>query len=99
MKQKKIKKACLVYQGGLANVFAVDCFHVYTYGRNAIRLLQNDFNSCAMFARGLKAAGITVMVLGCNQAGDISQAIWTDCLESLPFSEKFTNFASNNELL
>lgn len=89
---KKIKYATLVYQAGIANVFAVDALNMADYGRNARRLLQADFRSCAMFAKGLQAAGVTVRTLACNMSGDIALQPWTDNLDKQPWSEKFVRF-------
>ena len=94
----RTKKAALVYQAGIANVFEVDCFNLAPYGREAKRLLQADFTSCAYFARGMKAAGYHVKVLGCNMAGDIAEQKWTDNLKELPFSDKFVRCDNNNTL-
>lgn len=73
----------LVYQAGIANVFAK------TAGNRAICLLQADFHSCEMFARGMGAAGEKVRTYTCNMAGDISEQPWSKDLESAPFSDKF----------
>ena len=81
--------AFLVYQSGIANVFAVDCLNLCDYGREAKRLIQSDFHTCEMFARGLKAAGVTVKTAACNQAGDISRANWSENLHEQPFSDQF----------
>ena len=86
---RKTSKAVLVYQAGIANVFAVDCFNQADYGRNARRLLQYDFRTCEAFASGLDAAGVTVTTMQCNQAGDIINAQWSMDLDAAPFSEKF----------
>ena len=86
---EEVDRAVLVYQGGIANVFAVDCWNLADYGRDARRLLQADFRTCEAYARGLQAAGVPVTSLGCNMAGDISRPRWTGDLDSLPFSDKF----------
>lgn len=80
---EKVKRAVLVYQCGIANVFAVD--------RNGMRrrLLQADFRACENFAHGLVAAGCTVTTMACNRAGDIIHAEWTYDLDAQPFSDKF----------
>jgi hypothetical protein len=78
----------LVYQAGIANVFAVRHFGNEPEARYAKRLIQGDFSSCINFARGLMAAGATVMTAACNQAGDIAASEWTMDLESQPFAEK-----------
>lgn len=84
-------KAALVYQAGIANVFMVDnFFYQNAEKRNAQRLFQGAFHSAIMFAQGMKAAGATIETFGCNMAGDITNAEWTDALDDLPFSEKFT---------
>lgn len=85
----KVEKAVLVYQAGIANVFAVDCFNLCDFGREARRLLQDDFRACENFARGLAAAGCLVATLHCNQAGDIASAKWSDALDDAPFHDKF----------
>jgi len=93
------KRAVLVYQCGIANIFEVDCFNMAPFGRNAKRLLQSDFHSRTCFARGLKHAGYIVKVAGCNMAGDIAEQKWTDNLEELPFSDKFVLVSDTNNLL
>lgn len=86
---KRNKKAFLVYQAGIANVFEVDCFNESPYGRNAKRLMQADFAACENFTRGLRAAGYTVFSVGCNMAGDIINQKFETDLNSLPFCDKF----------
>lgn len=93
-----MKRAALVYQAGIANVFEVDSFNIGADAinsypescevRNARRLVQGDFRSCLAFARGLKAAGVKVEVFGCNEAGDITNSVWSTDLASQPFAEK-----------
>lgn len=89
MPQKRIKRAMLIYQGGIANVFQVESFNLADYGRDAKRLLQADFRACEHFARGLAAAGVTVRSAHCNQAGDIQGAHWFAELCDAPFSDSF----------
>lgn len=89
-------KAVIVYQGGLANVFKVKSFNMADYGRDAKRLLQADFRACINFAHGLAAAGWIVRTAGCNQAGDITHAHWTEDIDSLPFRDKIENISINN---
>lgn len=84
-----MRKAFLVYQAGIANVFAVDSFNLADYGRNARRLIQGDFRTCESFAAGLKAAGWKVSTVQCNQAGDIAHSHWNEDLSVAPFSEAF----------
>lgn len=84
----KVDYAVLVYQGGIANVFAVDTWQENPAGRNARRLLQSDFKCCEMFARGLLAAGVLVTSMQCNQAGDIAESQWSAELETAPFFNK-----------
>jgi len=86
---KRIRKAVLVYQVGIANVFAVESFNMADFGRDARRLLQADFRACENFARGLQAAGVKVANATCNQAGDIARARWSENLEDAPFSASF----------
>ncbi len=85
----KTKRAMLVYQVGIANVFAVTSFNLADFGRDARRLLQSDFRTCESFARGLAVAGTLVSSAHCNQAGDIVNALWDEDLDSAPFSDKF----------
>lgn len=80
------QRAVLVYQAGIANVFAVDSFNLSDYGREAYRLVQGSFRECEAFARGLAAAGVLVKSAGCNQAGDIINATWSEDLG--PFRDK-----------
>lgn len=84
---KPVKRAMLVYQAGIANVFAVDSFNLAPYGRNARRLLQLDYRTCEYYARGLRAAGATVRVAACNQAGDIAERAWVDDSDAQPWYE------------
>ena len=85
----QFERAVLVYQGGMANVFSVDCFNLALFGRHQKRLLQADFHTCEMFARGLGMAGVRVTSLYCNQAGDIAESNWKENLEDAPFHDKF----------
>jgi hypothetical protein len=90
LRQTKIERAALVYQGGIANVFAVEAFNIADYGRDARRLLQADFRTCESFARGLAVAGVKVATACCNKAGDIVSMPWSENLEDAPFSENFS---------
>lgn len=71
----------LVYQGGIANVFAVDA------GGNRVRLLQHGFEPCYWFCKGLANAGKRVRTYSCNRAGDIITAAWTEGLDDCPFRD------------
>lgn len=90
-----MKKAMLVYQAGIANVFEVDCFNLSGFGRNAKRLVQGSFAHCINFAQGLGAAGVIVATAACNKAGNIVDAHWTDDLDSQPFSEHLARITLN----
>ena len=92
----KNKKAVVVYQAGIANVFEVECFNLSDFGRDAERILQADFKSCEIFARGLKHAGYTITSLYCNQAGDISFSEWKENLTDAPFHDSFHPVFSKN---
>ena len=85
MQRHSVKKAVLVYQAGIANVFEVQCFNLAPYGRDAKRLLQGTFQQCEWYSRGLAAAGVPVTSMHCNQAGDISESVWSEDLEAAPF--------------
>ena len=83
----KITKATLVYQAGIANVFAVDSFNLSPFDRNARRLIQYDFRTCENFAQGMAAMGCLVASAYCNEAGDISGRKWSENMDEMPFSE------------
>jgi hypothetical protein len=95
MAQLKVEKAVLVYQGGLANVFSVQSFNMGPQGRQAKLLMQHAFDRCEAFARGLVAAGAEVISAQCNQAGNIIDSVWSEDLESAPFSARFSPVFSN----
>lgn len=82
MAKSRIKRAVLVFQGGMANVFAVESFNMTDYGRDARRLLQGDFQTCSWYARGLADGGAEVRAAWCNMAGDIVREHWNDDFES-----------------
>lgn len=86
---RKTRKAVLVYQAGIANVFAVESFNMADYGREAVRLFQSSFGNCESFALGLDAAGVLVTTAHCNQAGDIAHSLWSTDLAAAPFCESF----------
>ena len=67
---KKIKRAFLVYQGDIANVFEVKAFNLQDYGRNARRIYQGDFRTAECICYGLGLAGCIVRSAACNMAGD-----------------------------
>jgi hypothetical protein len=90
-----MKRAMLVYQGGMANVFEVKAFNLVDYGRDAKRLMQGDFKTCELFALGLGAAGVMVRSAACNMAGDIINQRWTEDLEAQPFFESFRPVTAN----
>jgi hypothetical protein len=83
------RKFALVYQAGIANVFEVADYAYYAHNRKARRVMQNDFHSCAWYARGLKDAGATVRTFACNMAGDVAEQPWSTDLDAAPFSEQF----------
>ena len=88
-------KVMLVYQGGIANVFAVDSFNMKDFEREAKRLLQADFQTCITFARGMGAAGCVVRTAACNTCGDITHTHWTERLAYQPFANKLVNVKIN----
>ena len=85
----RLKRAMLVYQNGLANVFAVECFSLVNCSRDARRLIQADFRTCEAFAHGLGVAGITVRTAVCDQSGVIIDAQWTTDLDAQPLANGF----------
>jgi hypothetical protein len=90
-----VTKAVLVYQAGIANVFAVEWFNLNPARRKARRLMQSDFRSCVNFAQGLAAAGVQVKTACCNQAGDIVNATWNRDFDNAPFSDSFVILNEN----
>ena len=86
---QRTRKAVLVYQAGIANVFAVDCFNLSPFGRNARRLIQSNFRTCEAFARGLAAAGVQVATAACNEGVDIVNRPWQTSLQDAPFCDSF----------
>ena len=86
-KTKRMERAVLVYQAGIANVFQVTCFNLGPFGRDARLLLQSDFRTCESFARGLVAAGVRVTSMHCNECGDIAERTWSEDLDSAPFHQ------------
>jgi len=95
MKVKRLKKAMLVYQAGIANVFEVDCFNLSSYGRKAVRLMQSDFRTCLAYARGLGDCGVVVRTAHCNEAGDIVDRSWNEDLSEAPFRESIVDYSRN----
>ncbi len=92
----KIEKAMLVYQAGIANVFKVDKITVhYNDGRNARRLLQGDFCSCAMLASGMELAGTEVATVYCNRTGDVEDKNWSWKLDKAPFAKSIFRVGIN----
>lgn len=78
----------LVYQAGIANVFVAD-----VKGKsfnNHRRIKQDSFKSCEEFCRGLRESGARLKVAWCNQAGDITGALWRfSSFDNAPFSDLF----------
>lgn len=79
----------LVYQAGIANVFAAPSNALMDFSKR-VRLLQSDFHSCELFARGMGQAGERVRTRACNMAGDIALQPWSLDLENQPFSDRFS---------
>ncbi|KKM05815.1 hypothetical protein LCGC14_1750390, partial [marine sediment metagenome] len=46
----RVRRAMLVYQGGIAKVFAVDSYNLADSNRQAKRLFQGSFDSAVQFA-------------------------------------------------
>lgn len=88
-------RAMLVYQGGIANVFAVECSNLSPFGRKARLLTSTDFRTAEAYARGLAAAGIPVHSAWCNLAGDITSAHWYPIDDRNP---KFTEMPFSDQI-
>lgn len=82
--------AALVYQNGIANVFAclADPLITPAESRQARRMMQHAFSPCLHFARGLAAAGWTVRTLHCPVLGDCARSVWHSDLSDAPFADK-----------
>jgi hypothetical protein len=93
------RTARLVYQAGIANVFAV---HPERHGCDPVsRLFQADFCACEDFVQGLRAAGITVLpAMHCNAAGDIAHQLdkWSADLDAAPFRDKMRLVVSSQRI-
>lgn len=82
-----MRRYFLVYQAGIANVFkayetpdgSYDCF---------LRIMQDAFQPCENFCRGLIEAKYPVEVWSCNRAGDIANVEWTKGLNDCPFRDQ-----------
>jgi hypothetical protein len=81
----------LIYQGGIANVFAVRTANYGTFGRDAKRLYQGTFYGAETFTRGILAGNDKALVFSghCNMAGDIAEQPWSEDLDAAPFSDDF----------
>lgn len=87
------RKAMLVYQGGIANVFEVSDFEIDPTRRTrTIRVMQHAFTPCATFCKGLIYAGFEVRTAACNLVGDIREQLWSWDLDAHPFSDQFIVF-------
>ena len=93
------KKIALVYQAGIANVFEVSAFLTHPIGRETKRIHQASFGDCGTFVKGLLYAGYAVRTYACNQAGDITDSIWSTNLDEQPFSDKFTQITAKGKSL
>lgn len=81
-------RIALVYQAGIANVFAVNQFGTVSIDRRATtRLLQHAFLPCEYFVRGMATAGCDIRIYSCNRAGDIAECDWTQDMDDCPFRE------------
>jgi hypothetical protein len=92
-----MRRAALVYQGGIANVFELRSprdsnpelapFAGDPRGERK-RLFQGAFATAHAYASGLKAAGVEVLTFGCNKPGDAALFDWVtpDEFDDLPFS-------------
>ena len=84
----------LVYQAGIANVFALenvpDGQKVNGHDLGAVRVLQYSFSPCEWFCLGLNRMGAKIWVFHCNMAGDIARADWDSDLDNAPFRENMS---------
>ena len=92
-------KIALVYQAGIANVFEVSAFLTHPIGRETKRIHQASFGDCGTFVKGLLYAGYAVRTYACNQAGDITDSIWSTNLDEQPFSDQFTRITAKGKSL
>ena len=80
-------RLALVYQVGIANVFAVKCWNQSDYGREARRVYQGDFRTAEAMCRGAALTGAQVASFHCNKAGDIKGQDWNTDIENAVFSD------------
>lgn len=79
----------LVYQAGIANVFEIERFSLYSRCRGkTTRKLQHAFRTCEWYVRGAKDAGAIVRVYSCNVAGDCAEVDWTAGTDATPFRDQ-----------
>ena len=97
--QLRVKRAVLVYQAGIANVFRVEAFNMADYGREAHLMIQADFHTCEVYARALARCGTVVRSAWCNMAGSIAGQPWKEvAIRSSgegPFNDKWRPVISN----
>lgn len=78
----------LVYQAGIANVFAVNKAHASAAKRETeTRVYQGDFRTAEAMIHGAWLAGACVHYAFCNEAGDVARRDWDTAEESAPFRE------------
>ena len=78
----------LVYQAGIANVFAVNKAHASAAKRETeTRVYQGDFRTAEAMIHGAWLAGARVHYAFCNQAGDIARRDWDTEQDSAPFAD------------
>jgi hypothetical protein len=83
MSEQRIDRAVLVFQAGIANVFALtrqkDDDGIAYPGAPTLRrrVLQCDFQTASTYCRGLRDAGAKVRCAWCNECGDIIERKWS----------------------
>ena len=91
----KIKKAFLVYQGAISNVFEVKAFNLSPFGREAKRLVQHSDTFCVAFAKGLAVNGTVVRTAVCIGHGDCAEKPWSEDFTVHPLGGGLENLKLN----
>lgn len=81
----KTKRAVLVYQGAVANVFDVWTFSPWwSTSDRRTKVMQGTFPECEAFAHKLARTGYKVASMFCDELGDVTRSYWNPNLADAP---------------